>query len=119
MVFLSGIWEFLKGVARAFWDACKRIYAVVTEFFSTVVNNFRNLFRNGKIRQGKDTPFITKGETLGQLVHDAPNIPAGVFAATYNEETEEVENQTIVEGQLDSQTKSALERSENGIVTLS
>lgn len=119
MGILSGIWDFLKSAAVAFWNACKKIYAVVREFFATVVNNFKELVRTGKIKQGKDTPFITKGETLGNLVHNAPNVNAGVFAATYNEETEEVENPTIIEGELDAQTKSALDRSENGIVTLS
>lgn len=119
MGLLSGIWDFLKSVARSFWNACKRIYAAVKEFFATIVNNFKQLVRNGKIQQGRDTPFIANGETLKNLVHNAPNFKAGVFAATYNEETEEVENYSIIEGQLDAKTQSALNSSQSGIVTLS
>lgn len=119
MEFLSNIWEFLKSAARSFWSMVKRVVAAIGEFFATIVNNFKQLIRTGKIQQGRDTPFILDPKKTKEMIANAPNVDAGLFSATYNDETEEVENMTQIEGQLDAQTKSALSRSQNGIVTLS
>ncbi len=119
MGLLSGIWDFLKSAARSFWNMVKRVVAAIGEFFKTIVDNFKQLIRNGRIVQGRDTPFILDPKKTKEMLANAPNVQAGVFSATYNDETEEVENMTQIEGQLDEQTRNALNRSNNGIVTLS
>lgn len=119
MGLLSGVWDFLKSVASSFWKMVKRVVAVIGEFFKAIVDNFKQLIRNGRIIQGRDTPFILDPKKTKEMLANAPNVNAGLFSATYNDDTEEVENMTKIEGQLDEQTKSALRSSNNGIVTLS
>ncbi|MCQ2194858.1 MAG: hypothetical protein MJZ28_07895 [Paludibacteraceae bacterium] len=119
MAYLNGIWDFLKNVARSFWSSIKKIARIIISFYKEVVGHFQKLVNSGKLQQGRDTPFIAKNETLKRMIHEAPNFNAGIFEATYNENTEEVENIVVVEGQLDAQTEDALSRSKNGIVTLS
>lgn len=113
------MWESIKSFFRRVGNAIIRIVEQVINFFTHVVSYFKRLFSEGKIKQGRDTPFIIKSEKLKQMVHEAPEINAGIFQATYNEYTEEVENVRCVEGDLDEPTRNALNQSNNGIVTLS
>ncbi|MBQ0155592.1 MAG: hypothetical protein KBT22_03330 [Bacteroidales bacterium] len=114
-----GIWEAIKGFFHDAWNAFKRILVAIIDFFTHIAGYFRDLLTRGEIQQGRDTPFIIENKKLKKMIHEAPEINAGIFQATYNEETEEVENVRAVEGQLDDKTKNALSKSKNGIVTLS
>lgn len=87
---------------------------------SDVVAYFKGLL--GKIKQGEDVPFMAKASNFTlhypQLKIEKPD--TSLFLATYNEKTEEVENVLILEyKELGETLKSALEKSDSGIVTLS
>lgn len=90
---------------------------------SFVASYFKQLNQEGKIQQGKHTPFIIKAEKLKQLVKDETFNDVNdnsLFLASYNEDTEEVENVMIVECRsIGESLEKALSSSESGIVTLS
>lgn len=87
---------------------------------SDVVAYFKGLL--GKIKQGEDTPFVALTDRLQSVTPSLGinNPDSSLLLATYNEKTEMVENVMILEyKELGETLKRALEKSENGIVTLS
>ncbi|MBQ0155593.1 MAG: hypothetical protein KBT22_03335 [Bacteroidales bacterium] len=95
---------------------------VETLDMSVVVSYFKDLLNKGELRKGKDTPFILTNDTFRQIVKE-PMIDLAhqsLIMASYNEETEEVQNVTVVEYKtLGESLKKVFSQSKNGIVTLS
>lgn len=85
-----------------------------------IVVYFKGLM--GKIKQGEDTPFIAKASAIAKITPDLSieNSENVLLLATYNEQSEMVENMLLIEYQTLGETiKKMFEKSENGIVTLS
>lgn len=82
------------------------IHGVVT-LLSYVVDYFKGL----KLRKGRDIPFIADETKLNiaERIHNAPVKNVHIFEATYNEDTEEIENyRSIAADEMDSQLKDVL-----------
>lgn len=70
-----------------------------------VVDYFKGL----SLRRGKDIPFIADENQLADLIHRAPEKKVGIFEATYNEDTNEIENYRGIEADtMDSSLKRVL-----------
>ncbi|MCR5568052.1 MAG: hypothetical protein K6G31_02130 [Paludibacteraceae bacterium] len=70
-----------------------------------VVDYFKGLM----LRKGKDVPFIADIHKIADLIHQAPQKNVGIFEATYNEDTNEIENYRALEAdEMDPQLKSIL-----------
>lgn len=87
---------------------------------SDVVAYFKGII--GKLKQGEDTPFVAKCSMLfcqyPGLKIEKPE--SSLFLATFNKNTEEVDNVLILEyNTLGETLKNAFSKSKNGIVTLS
>lgn len=77
----------------------------VLSFADYVVDYFKGLI----LRKGRDVPFIADEHKIADLIHQAPVKDVGIFEATYNEDTNEIENYRALEAdEMDPQLKSVL-----------
>lgn len=105
MGFLSSIWEWLKGAARAFWNAIKRLVTAIVNFFTHVVTYFKNLF----LQKHRHKPFIADLSKLKAEIKDAPVKNCGIFEGVYDEVTDDIIHTQFVESDsLDAQTREIL-----------
>lgn len=77
----------------------------ILSFKDYIVDYFKGL----RLRKGRDIPFIADENKIAELIHKAPVKDVGIFEATYNEDTNEIENYRALEAdEMDSQLKSVL-----------
>ncbi|MGM9816408.1 MAG: hypothetical protein ACI304_05050 [Lepagella sp.] len=96
---LEALFEWVKDIAR-------KVINGVLSFFHHVVDYFKGL----RLRKGRDIPFIADKEMLADMIHQAPVKDVGIFEATYNEDTNEIENYRLLEAdELDERTEDLLE----------
>lgn len=77
----------------------------ILSFKDYIVDYFKGLL----LRRGRDIPFIADEKKIADLIHKAPVKDVGIFEATYNEDTNEIENYRALEADgMDSQLKSIL-----------
>jgi hypothetical protein len=81
--------DFFEGIV----DLISYVIEGVISLFDHVIDYFKGL----KLRKGKDIPFIAKREALSEMIHNAPVKDLGIFEATYNEDTGEIENGRMLE----------------------
>lgn len=105
MGFFSSIWEWLKGAARAFWNAIKRLVAAIVNFFTHVVSYFRNL----RLQKNRHKPFVADLSKLKAEINDAPVKNCGIFEGVYDEVTDDIIHTQLVESDtLDAKTQEML-----------
>lgn len=105
MGFFSSIWEWLKGAARAFWNAIKRLVIAIVNFFTHVLDYFKRLL----LRPERHKPFIADLSKLKQEIKDAPVKNCGIFEGVYDEVTDDIIHTQIVESNsLDAKTREIL-----------
>lgn len=103
--FLNRIYEAIKGFLALVKGVVKTIIKAIVDFAKDVVCYFRNL----KLQQGRDIPFITRAKEFKEMLKNAPVKNVGLFEASYNEETDQIENvQYIAADQIDRQTDEIL-----------
>lgn len=103
--------DFILGAIGALFDAIGELVAIIIDgvfsFFKHVVSYFKGL----ALRKGRDIPFIADENKLAELIHKAPTKNVGIFEATYNEDTNELENYRAIEAdELDEDTKNILDQ---------
>ncbi|MGN0237396.1 MAG: hypothetical protein ACI4AK_04845 [Lepagella sp.] len=96
---LEALFEWVKDIAR-------KVINGVLSFIHHVVDYFKGL----RLRKGRDIPFIADKEMLADMIHQAPVKDVGIFEATFNEDTNEIENYRLLESdELDEKTEDLLE----------
>lgn len=104
--FLNRIYEAIKGFLSLVKGVVKTIVKSIVDFAKDVVGYFRNL----ELKHGRDIPFITRDKVFKEMLKDAPVKNVGIFTATYNTETEQIENlQYVAADQADSRIDEILE----------
>lgn len=104
---ITGFINFVKGLV-------KTIIRGILNFVKDVVGYFKNL----SLVQGKDIPFIAKGEQFKEMIKNAPNKNVGIFQGVYNEDADEITDaQYIGADQIDQETRGVLGNEQ--LVTLS
>lgn len=105
MGFFSAIWEIIKGAARAFWNAIKRLWRAVVNFLTDVVNYFKGLF----LKKDRHKPFMADLSKLKAEIKDAPVKNCGIFQGVYDQDTDEIIHTQVVESNsLDAKTREIL-----------
>lgn len=98
------------------FDAIDSLIDKIGRLVSWVINGILSLkkyvvdyFRGLKLRKGRDVPFIADSNKIANLIHQAPQKEVGIFEATYNEDTDEIENYRALEAdKMDSNLKNVL-----------
>lgn len=98
------------------FEAIGELFEGIVNFVTTIINGVLSLidhvvnyFKGLKLRKGKDIPFIADEKKIADLIHHAPEKHVGIFEATYNEDTNEIQNYRGIEAdELDSDLKSIL-----------
>ena len=101
------------------FDALDSFFEFVGEIISWLIEGFINLvdhvvdyFKGLMLRKGRDIPFIAdeNHQKIRQLIKQAPQKKVGIFEATYNEDTDEIENYRSIEADgLDNDIKDILQ----------
>lgn len=97
-------------------DAIGSFFEKIVDFVAWVIDGILSLteyvvdyFKGLKLRKGRDIPFIADENKIADLIHKAPEKKVGIFEATYNEDTNEIENYRALEAdEMDPQLKSVL-----------
>ncbi len=88
------------------FDALDSFFEFVGEIISWIIDGIISLFehivdyfKGLNLRKNRDIPFIANEnhEKIRQLIKQAPQKNVGIFEATYNEDTDEIENYRIIE----------------------
>lgn len=98
------------------FDAIDSLFDVIGDLVAWVIDGIMSLvehvvdyFKGLKLRRGKDIPFIADENKIADLIHKAPEKSVGIFEATFNEDTNEIENYRAIEAdEMDSQLKRVL-----------
>lgn len=108
--------DFIIDCVRALRDWIVELIQGVIDFLTHVVAWFKSL----RLDKQKDIPFIMKGEKFREMLHQAPRKNVGLFEANYDEQADELTaNRWIEADGLDSETREALDQSEDGVLVLS
>ena len=103
------MFDFIFDAIGALFDAIGDLVAFVIDGILSFVDYVVDYFRGLKLRKGHDVPFIADETKIADLIHQAPVKDVGIFEATYNEDTNEIENYRAVEAdEMDPQLKSVL-----------
>lgn len=103
--FVNIIMDALKNFFTALKDFVRTIIQGAISFVKEIVNYFKTL----KLVKGKDIPFIANTEQLKEMIKNAPVKNVGIFEATYNEETDEIENaRYLAADEIDEETQNVL-----------
>lgn len=103
--FISKIAEALKRFFECVKNLVKKVINGILNFFKEIVNYFKSL----RLIKNKDIPFIANPEQFKDMIKNAPVKNVGIFEATYNEETKEIENaRYLAADEVDEQTKEVL-----------
>lgn len=105
------MWDFIFDALETLFDWIGEVVSIiidgVIEMFTHVVQYFKGL----RLRKNRDVPFIANenSEKFREMLHQAPVKDVGIFEATYNEDTNEIENYRSLEAdELDPKIKNAL-----------
>lgn len=98
------------------FDAIGDLFELIGELVALVIDGILSLtqhvisyFRGLKLRKGKDIPFIADENKIKGLIHQAPEKHVGIFEATYNEDTNEIQNYRALEAdEMDSDLRNIL-----------
>lgn len=102
---LDFIFEQLEG----FFDFIGEIIAFVFDGIITLYEHVTSYFRGLKLRKGRDIPFIADEKKIADLIHNAPVKDCGIFEATFNEDTQEIENYRLLEAdEIDDSLRAVL-----------
>lgn len=103
---------------RLIWDAIKSVASFIAGLVRTIINGILNFvdhvvkyFKNLPLIKGRDIPFIADAnkKEFVDLIKSAPTKNVGIFEATLNEETEDIENMRWLEAkEVDEKTKNVL-----------
>ncbi len=103
--FVNIIMDALRNFFTALKSFVQKIIQGIISFVKEIVNYFKTL----KLVQGKDIPFIANTEQLKEMIKNAPVKNVGIFEATYNEETDEIENaRYLAADEIDEETQDIL-----------
>lgn len=109
------IWDAIKRLFIAIVNLVKKIFRDVINFGRDVVGWFKKLALDPR----RHVPFITNTKTLKEMIHDAPVVDCGIFAAVYDEQSDSITNGVLIEAdELDSETLSQLRKGDDGITIL-
>lgn len=92
-------------------QACSYIKNLIVRIIEGCLNFAKNVvgwFRNLKLRQGRDIPFIANAnqEVFKEMLQKAPVRPVGIFQGVYNEELDEITHNEYLEAdELDEKTR--------------
>ena len=105
MASISRIVEALKRFFERVKNFVKKVINGILNFFKEVVNYFKSL----RLIKDKDIPFLANIEQFKDMIKNAPVKNVGIFEATYNAETEEIENgRYLAADEVDEKTKEVL-----------
>ncbi len=98
------------------FSALDSFFDMIGEFIDWIIVGIITLagcvvdyFKGLKLRKGKDIPFIAEKSKIAELIHNAPTKDVGIFEATYNEDTNEIENYRALQAdEMDSKLKTVL-----------
>lgn len=91
------------------FDVIGELVAIVIEGILSLVDHVINYFKGLRLRKGKDIPFIADEKKIADLIHKAPEKNVGIFEATFNEDTNEIENYRAIEAdEMDPQIQKVL-----------
>lgn len=103
---------------RLIWDAIKSVANFIVGLVRVIINGILNFvqhivkyFKNLPLIKGRDIPFIAdaRNKEFADMVKRAPAKNVGIFEATLNDETNEIENMQWVEAEnVDEKTKNVL-----------
>lgn len=103
------MFDFIFDAIGCLFDAIGELVAWVIDGAISLISHVVDYFKGLKLRKGKDVPFIADENKIADLIHKAPQRNVGIFEATYNEDTNEIENYRALEAdEMDSQLKSVL-----------
>ena len=103
--FTDIIMNALKTFFTALKEFVQKVIQGIINFFNEIVNYFKTL----KLVQGRDIPFIANTEQLKAMIKNAPVKNVGIFEATYNEQTDEIENgRYLAADEIDEETQEVL-----------
>lgn len=103
------MFDFIFDAIEALFDSIGGIVAKVINGLLSLLDHVVSYFKGLRLRKGKDIPFIADENKIADLIHKAPEKNVGIFEATYNEDTNEIENYRAIEAdEMDSQLKSVL-----------
>lgn len=103
------MFDFIFDAIEALFDSIGDLVAWVINGIVTLFDHVVSYFKGLRLRKGRDIPFIADENKIADLIHKAPEKNVGIFEATYNEDTNEIENYRAVEAdEMDSQLKSVL-----------
>lgn len=95
---LGNFFQFVRNLVRI-------IVQGVIKFFHHIVAWFKNM----NLDRHKHKPFIANTEAFKEMMQQAPTKDVGIFRGVYNEDTDEIENGEVIEGDsLDPETKNTL-----------
>lgn len=98
------------------FDAIEALFDYIDDLVAWVIDGILSLteyvldyFKGLKLRKGRDIPFIADEHKIADLIHNAPQKNIGIFEATYNETSGEIENYRALEAdEMDSNLRSVL-----------
>lgn len=103
------MFDFIFDAIGALFDMIGDLVAWVINGIMSLKEHVVNYFKGLRLRKGRDIPFIADENKIGDLIHKAPEKNVGIFEATYNEQTDEVENYRALEADgMDPQLKGVL-----------
>ena len=103
------MFDFIFDAIGALFDMIGDLVALVIDGIMSLAEFVVDYFKGLRLRQGRDIPFIADEKKIADLIHKAPEKNVGIFEATYNEDTGEIENYRAIEADaMDSQLKSVL-----------
>lgn len=98
-------------LANTFKDEIINLVKWVIQSIVSLLTHVVDYFKGLKLRKGRDIPFIADETKLNiaDRIHNAPVKNVHIFEATYNEDTEEIENyRFIAADEMDSELKDVL-----------
>lgn len=103
------MFDFIFEAIGSLFDMIGELIAWVIDGIISLAEHVVDYFKGLKLRKGKDIPFIADENKIADLIHKAPEKNVGIFEATYNEDTNEIENYKAIEAdEMDPQLKSVL-----------
>ncbi|MCF0184793.1 MAG: hypothetical protein HUK00_09645 [Bacteroidaceae bacterium] len=89
--------DFIFDAIGTLFDVIGDVVAWVIDGFVSLAEHVTNYFRALRLRKGRDIPFVADETKIADLIHKAPVKNVGIFEATYNEDTDEIENYRAIE----------------------
>ena len=89
--------DFLFEKLTDFFDFIGEIIAIIIDGVITLFDHVKCYFRGLNLRRGRDIPFIADENKIADLIHNAPVKDCGIFEATFNEDTQKIENYRLLE----------------------